>query len=538
MFKRFLFLRLRVVQGCEIPYSIRQGTHGGRNLSIARMPSVPPGKATRLRSAGDQWSRALGLGEFRSARGEARHDYVIIQITIHTLLCKSTTITSLISQFAMEREVPLQLTDDDMDTSLDTLSTEPTNNQSSMDLSNSFWNSHDWLPEVHSQELNDLSIISNSSEQDADRMTAGRSRNWCFTINNPQCLGLQRVRATMSTTTESSGATSSVPVAEPTNGVGFLLSEAPYLNCSKAMFPIKLCVWQLERGSSGTLHIQGYLEMKSSQRPSTMFQMFSGKAHLEKRMGTRCQAVKYVVKDDNGLTSEDVETFGKGPWTHPTDLDLASITEESRANASKNDHRFKLMIKDVKNEMKDEDLIEKYGQLFSRHLRCIDRMRLVFTNPRKHVMNVIVLQGPTGCGKSKWPWDNFNNIYPKSNDQWWDSYENHETVLLDDFYGNIKWSDFLKLLDRYPFLIPFKGGYKHFTSKNIIITTNTLPCKWYKFKFEPVARRISKYMVWNDDSNSFDVFDNTNSVTSADSMRVYLQAYNSMKDYYHTENNQ
>jgi len=43
---------------------------------------------------------------------------------------------------------------------------------------------------------------------------------------------------------------------------------------------------------------------------------------------------------------------------------------------------------------------------------------------------------------------------------WFDCYENQEVLLLDDFYGNIRYSYMLNLLDRYTIRLPVKGSYK------------------------------------------------------------------------------
>ncbi len=56
-------------------------------------------------------------------------------------------------------------------------------------------------------------------------------------------------------------------------------------------------VCQLERAETGRLHIQGYLEMASRTRLSTMKNKFGPRCHFEKRMGSREAAVKYCMKE-------------------------------------------------------------------------------------------------------------------------------------------------------------------------------------------------------------------------------------------------
>ena len=62
---------------------------------------------------------------------------------------------------------------------------------------------------------------------------------------------------------------------------------------------------------------------------------------------------------------------------------------------------------------------------------------------------------------------------------WWDGYEQQETVVLDDFQGGLLFGFLLHLLDRYPLLVQVKGGTRVFNSKTIIITSNFAPDQWY-----------------------------------------------------------
>jgi len=55
----------------------------------------------------------------------------------------------------------------------------------------------------------------------------------------------------------------------------------------------------------------------------------------------------------------------------------------------------------------------------------------------------------------------FNDIYWKDDTKWWDGYDKHESIVIDDFRAsNIEFNHLLKLLDRYPMRIETKGGYR------------------------------------------------------------------------------
>lgn len=77
---------------------------------------------------------------------------------------------------------------------------------------------------------------------------------------------------------------------------------------------------------------------------------------------------------------------------------------------------------------------------------------------------------------------------------WFDGYEGEETLIIDDFYGWCPHSMLLRVLDRYPFRCPVKGGFTWGLWKNVIITSNKHPKDWYeKFDWrddEALRRRI------------------------------------------------
>jgi len=64
-------------------------------------------------------------------------------------------------------------------------------------------------------------------------------------------------------------------------------------------------VYQLERGENGTPHYQGYVEFKRRLSLQNAKRHVHEGAHLERRLGTRAQAIAYATKED---------TRTEGPW--------------------------------------------------------------------------------------------------------------------------------------------------------------------------------------------------------------------------------
>ena len=63
--------------------------------------------------------------------------------------------------------------------------------------------------------------------------------------------------------------------------------------------------------------------------------------------------------------------------------------------------------------------------------------------------------GPTGCGKTRSAYESTPSGLPKPYfvvmpAQWWDGYNGQDTIIFDDFYGQIRMADMLRYLDGYP----------------------------------------------------------------------------------------
>jgi len=96
-----------------------------------------------------------------------------------------------------------------------------------------------------------------------------------------------------------------------------------------------------------------------------------------------------------------------------------------------------------------------------------------------------------------------DDVYYKTRGDWWDGYKQHKAVIIDDFYGWLKYDELLKITDRYPYQVPIKGGFENFTSEHIYITSNIDVDRWYKFKeYDSAAlkRRMTQYFYCSMDA--------------------------------------
>lgn len=286
------------------------------------------------------------------------------------------------------------------------------------------------------------SVDNQSISGSTSASTTSRVRNWCFTLNNP--------------TQEERDALSAISARLP---------EFRYM------------VYQLEEGEEGTQHLQGYIEFQRPMRFNTVKSMISPRVHLERRRGTRDQAREYCMKEDTRIEGP----FEFGEWI-PEITGFRADLERIRT--------------DVKRGHTITQLWEDYYPTMVRYHKAIERFKEVVAPERDSPPVVHVLYGPTGTGKSKWCKDNFPDAYWKSQDRWWDHYESNHTVIFDEFYGWIRFSELLRICDRYPCLLERKGGFVKFNSHNLIFCSNTKPRDWYKNvpNFDAFVRRVS---IWH-----------------------------------------
>ena len=114
--------------------------------------------------------------------------------------------------------------------------------------------------------------------------------------------------------------------------------------------------------------------------------------------------------------------------------------------------------------------------------------------PRSGPTLVYWYYGPTGTGKTRAASDACVNPYWKSaSHKWWDGYEAHEDVIIDDYRTNFcSFNELLRLLDRYPMQVEIKGGSREFCPKRIYITTPKNPTDTWNLRSEEDLGQLSR----------------------------------------------
>lgn len=70
-------------------------------------------------------------------------------------------------------------------------------------------------------------------------------------------------------------------------------------------------------------------------------------------------------------------------------------------------------------------------------------------------------------------------FHKSGNSKFWGSYRGEAAVIMDDFYGYLAYDDLLRLFDRFPTEVDYKGGQRQFVSTHVFVTSNADPATWY-----------------------------------------------------------
>lgn len=223
-----------------------------------------------------------------------------------------------------------------------------------------------------------------------------------------------------------------------------------------------------EIGDQGTPHIQGYTELLKKTRFNSLKNIIK-RAHIEARKGTAEQAATYCKKEGNWLE-----------WG------------ERRKQGCRND-LDRVRISALEEGLRGVTAIYNLQQI-----KVAEKFLTYNEEPRDWKPEVIWIWGPTGTGKSRKARELCKeDVYTKnSGSKWWDGYDGHEYIIIDDFRDS--WWEItymLGLLDRYEFQVEIKGGYRQIRARTIVITSAKNPEDCYRSTGEAInqlIRRIDK----------------------------------------------
>lgn len=245
---------------------------------------------------------------------------------------------------------------------------------------------------------------------------------------------------------------------------------------------LKTCAYAIyseEVGAEGTYHFQGYIQFTRAARLGAL-KKFMPRGHFEIMRGSIDQAVSYCRKTD------DV-SFIAGPYEYGTIIrqgqrsDLMACKDALDSGKKLDylwDHQFSDMVRYHK-------AFEVYAQIKA---------------PRRTEFHTcVVIYGLPGTGKTYWATEYFTDIYwtirPNNQSFYFEAYNGEDCILIDDFYGYYPRDFMLRLCQPYECRLAYRGGERQCLARNVVITTNKHPSRWWKTPdISNFTRRVTHWL--------------------------------------------
>lgn len=211
----------------------------------------------------------------------------------------------------------------------------------------------------------------------------------------------------------------------------------------------------------GTPHLQYGICFKNQRTLRSCRKSLKG-SDVRKMKGTPEQVKTYCTKQD-----EDAYEYGEMPSQGKrTDIDA---------------------VKDriLNGDATADTICVENPEFFHQYGRTLDRLEMIALRKRYRTEMTTGewITGPTGCGKTHRAMEDYHpdTHYVKNlNEDWWDGYKGQETVILNEFRGQIKFSELLDLVDKWPKTVKWRCREPvPFLAKRLIITSIKNPYEVY-----------------------------------------------------------
>lgn len=225
---------------------------------------------------------------------------------------------------------------------------------------------------------------------------------------------------------------------------------------------------QLEKGESGTPHIQFYVNFHNPQRFSAL-KRFDPKVHWEPVKSAKASQ-KYCLKEDTRV--EGPYEFGDYPLERNSKVEWQKVYEA----AKKGDH----------DSIPPEVLIKHY-----RNIKLIESDNIVAKE--HHVVRGVWIYGPPGVGKTHYARTHYgNDVYQKAQNKWWDGYTGQSVVVLDDLDSPCL-GHYLKIwADKWSALGEIKGSTVPLNYDVFVVTSNYSVEELFRGSDEKLVQAITR----------------------------------------------
>lgn len=199
-------------------------------------------------------------------------------------------------------------------------------------------------------------------------------------------------------------------------------------------------------------------------------------AHIEPRRGLIQQAIEYVTKEETRVLEEP--RLEHGTIKHSDEKGRRKDVEIVREAVLEKGLSADEVFLQVPESNRMTAMVEKL-------VAARDRSR--HTKPRQ--LEVIWLYGPPGTGKTSLAVEMGGTSYYRVTDYQhpFDSYSGEETLILDEFDGEMRLSTLLNVLDVWPMMLPARYADRVAAYSQVVLVSNEAP--WSFYPWETQSRR-------------------------------------------------
>lgn len=199
-------------------------------------------------------------------------------------------------------------------------------------------------------------------------------------------------------------------------------------------------------------------------RMSQITKVFEG-AHCERRRGTAQEADNYC-NSPIGVQADGSQVMYK--------LVFGEISNPNQGHRSDLD--------DIKQKIQagvDMKVIaDEHFSSWVRYNKSFDKYEMYCSKERDFKTEVVILTGASGTGKTRTAREQMPTAWwfpPGFKGDWFDGYRGHDDVVLDEPLATIPYRLMLRIMDRYPCLVPVKGGFVNWRPKRMLICIKSSP---------------------------------------------------------------
>lgn len=213
-----------------------------------------------------------------------------------------------------------------------------------------------------------------------------------------------------------------------------------------------------EIASTGTPHLQGYVELVKRKTFKSIIDEIPQGVHIERRRGTQKHAIDYSKKEGDYLE-----------------------VGEPKKQGSRNDYVLAKYL--LENNITIASAMQEYEDFTLGTLTAYEKLqKYISIGNTRTKPTVIWIYGPGGSGKTLRAYELAGNSVYKVDlidKGWFDGYDKHETVIIDDFCCSQDdeqlFKTILAITDRYPLRVNVKGCTVWFTPNQVIFTSQQAP---------------------------------------------------------------